>query len=177
MLGSQSPASFENQNGNQNVRAQTFVYITNPQRVEHKTFSIVKPKDWKETEYNSALIYLPPNGNLNDAFSEKFSMMGGFIPENETRSFKEITLSEIENSKSAMPNLQVIEFNETARLGRIDAIKVVLNTKIQNRTLVITQLRALQGNKAYAFSMQCEERCADSNIFYEMAQSFEWKNP
>jgi hypothetical protein len=160
------------------LNGQTFVYITDPVRVEHNTFSIVMPKSWTENTYKSSLVYMAPGTIFNNTFSEKVSMMVGAFPENNTRSLKEITEDAINASKKSSPDLQIIEWDDNARLGQIDAIKVVFSTRIQNRTLILTQLRAMQGNRMYAFSIQCEqEKCEHSDIFNEMAESFQWKNP
>jgi len=158
--------------------AQKFVAINNPERVTHNTFSMVKPKEWKEVLYASnTLIYLPPESSINDSFSEKISMIVGFVPENETRSLKEITEESFAKSKEIMPSIELVS-EDDYRLGQIDGIRLVFTARIQNRTLEITQIRARQGRVVYAFSTQCEQgMCQHTDIFYEMAGSFEWKNP
>jgi hypothetical protein len=158
------------------AEAQKYVYIKNPELVTHNTFTMVKPKDWQEIPYSSnTLVYLPPDGSINDSFSEKISMIVGFLLENETRSFEELTQQEIAKSKEAMPSMEVIG-QEAYRLGQIDGIRLVFTLRVENRAIEITQLRASQGRVLYAFSQQCE-KCEYTDIFYEMAGSFEWKNP
>jgi hypothetical protein len=156
----------------------TFVYITNPERVEHRTYAMYMPGDWKETEYNGGLVYIPPGGEFLNPFSEKFAFNVVFLAENETRSLKQLTDLDIEKSKAMFPDLKVIQEDETARLGQLDAIKVVFTGTVQNKTLQITQFRTMHGPVFYAFTQQGEYgQIKYSDIFNEMAQTFEWKNP
>lgn len=155
-----------------------FTYITNPERVEHRTFSIVMPADWKEVEYNGVLVYMPQDGELADPLSEKISMVVGFLAENETRTLKQITESEINKSMTVFPSLQIMSWDDNSRIGQLDATKLLLSMRIQDKTLITTQLRVLHGSTVYAFSIQCEQdKCKYLDIFNEMASSFEWKNP
>jgi hypothetical protein len=160
------------------AEAQKFVFIKNPELVTHNTFTIVKPKAWQEVQHSSnTLVYLPIDSSINDSFSEKISMIVGFVPENETRSLEELTQIDLANSKEMMPALEVIS-QEDHRMGQLDGIRVVFTMRIQNRTIEITQLRTRQGRVVYAFSQQCEQdNCKYTDLFYEMAGSFEWKNP
>ena len=123
------------------------------------------------------MVYLAPDSDINDSFSEKLSMIVGFLLENETRSFEELTQAEIANSKEIMPSMEVVS-QEEYRLGQIDGIRLVLTLRMENRIIEITQIRASQGRVLYAFSQQCEQgKCKYADIFYEMAASFEWRNP
>jgi hypothetical protein len=156
----------------------TFIYIINPERVEHNTFSIVKPGDWKETGINNSVIYIPPGGKISDPFSEKMAMTVVFLSENETRSVSQLSALDIEKSREMFPDFQIVQQEANARLGQIDAIRLVFTGTVQNRTLQIAQIRAIQGNRFYAFTLQCEyEKCNQTNVFMEMARTFQWKNP
>ena len=70
-------------NSSTTMEGMTFLYITNPERVEHNTYSIVKSGDWTEKVHNNSIVYLPPDGKPNDNFSEKIIMTVAFLPENE----------------------------------------------------------------------------------------------
>jgi hypothetical protein len=162
----------------QNEQGYSFVAIQNPEQVTHNTFSIFKPKEWQEIQYSSnTLVYLASGSSINDSFSEKISMIVGFLPENETRTLEELTQLELAKSKELMPDMQIIS-QEPCHLGQLDGIRLLFTTRIQDRIIEVTQLRAGQGNRVYAFSNQCEKgNCQYKGIFYDMATSFEWKNP
>ena len=159
--------------------AQDFIAIKNPERVTHNTFSIVKPNGWREVQYASnILVYLPPESDINNSFAEKYSMAVGFLPENNTNSLRELTDKDIAKMKETMPALDVLGDYENARLGQLDGLRIRFSIRVQNKTIESTQLRTMQGNRFYAFSQQClESECKYTDIFNEMAKSFEWKNP
>jgi len=156
-----------------------YVAITNPERTQHNTFSIVKPKEWKEVQYaNNIIAYLPPESEINDSSAEKYSMMVGFLPENNTDSLRELTDKDIAKMKETMPTLDVLGDYEDSRFGQLDGIRIRFSIRFQNKTIESTQLRTIQGNRIYAFSQQClEGECKYTDVFNEMAGSFEWKNP
>ncbi|MFH0870152.1 MAG: hypothetical protein V1866_03790 [archaeon] len=156
-----------------------FTAIANPERVTHNTFSMVKPREWKEVQYtNNILIYLPPESGINDSSAEKYSMIVGFLPENNTLSLKELTDMDMAKSKETLPALEIIGDYEPVGVGQLDGLKLRFRIKVQDKTIESTQLRTMQGNRIYAFSQQClEGGCKYTDIFNEMIGSFEWRNP
>jgi hypothetical protein len=159
--------------------AQNFISIKSPERVTHNTFTMVKPQQWSEVQYASnILVYLPPGSNINDSMAEKYSMMVVFLPENNTLSLRELTDEDLAKTKEIMPALDIIGDYENARFGQLDGLRIRFSIRVQNKTLESTQLRTMQGNRFYAFSQQClQGECKYTDIFNEMAASFEWKNP
>jgi hypothetical protein len=68
--------------------------------------------------------------------------------------------------------------DNNSRLGQLDAIKLVFTVQVLNQTLEVTQLRTEHGGVAYGLSQQCLlGTCKYTDVFNEMAGSFEWKNP
>ncbi len=159
------------------VRKVDFFYITSPDRVMHSTYSIVIQRGWEEIEYNNSFVYIPPEGNFSDPFSEKFAVSVE-MPISESASLKKLTEADIRKTGELLPNLKVINQSEDEKLGQMDAIKVVFTGSIENRILRITQYRAIQGNRLYVLTQQCEyEKCMYDNIFKEVSESFSWRNP
>jgi hypothetical protein len=178
IIGCQPKSPPTGANTNELLNSQAFVAIQNPERVTHNTFSMVKPKEWKEVQYaSSVLVYLPPESDIKDQFAEKYSMAVGFLPENNTDSLKELTDKDMIKMKELMPALEIGNY-EDARVGQLDGLRIKFLIRVQNRTIESTQLRTMQGRVLYAFSQQClEGECKYTDTFYEMAESFEWKNP
>jgi hypothetical protein len=160
--------------------AQNFIAIKNPERVQYNTFSMVKPGEWKDfnpEEYKNIVVFLPPESNISEPFDEKISLMLGILPENETRSLREITDIDLEMAKKGSPPVDTVSVND-ARVGQLDGLKVILTTRVENQTIEMLQFRAMAGKRVYAITHQClQGACKYDDVFNEMVQSFEWKNP
>jgi len=156
-----------------------FVAIDDPVKISYKTFSMIKPRDWKEVvRENNVIIYLPPKSDEKDPFSEKFGIIVSFLPENNTASLREITENDVEESIKASPGVEFSGKYYDARLGQLDGLKIEFVNRVEDRELESTQIRALHGNVFYAFTQQClKGKCKYTDVFEEMIASFEWKNP
>jgi hypothetical protein len=156
-----------------------FFAIADPVMMEYNSFKIVKPREWKEVvNPNNIIIYLPKGSSIDDPLSEKFGIMVAFLPENNTLSLKDLTRMDIEESIKASGNIEFSGKYDDARLGEIDGLRIVFITRIKNKDVEATQVRAIHGNIFYAFTHQClKGECKHSKVFEEMIQSFEWKNP
>ncbi len=156
-----------------------FTAIKDPVKVTHNTYSLVMPRDWKEVVHaDNIILYLPPKSSVDDPFSEKFGIIVAFMPENNTFSLRELTEMAVEESIKTAQGLEFSGEYYDTRLGQIDALKIKFIIRVQNKDLEATQIRAMNGNVFYAFTQQClEDECEYTDIFNEMAESFEWRNP
>lgn len=154
-----------------------FSAINDPVKISYKTFSMIKPREWKEVvREDNVIIYLPPKSDEKDPFSEKFGIIVSFLPENNTASLREITENDVEESIKASPGIEFSgEYND-AKLSQLDGLKIKFVNVVEGRELESTQIRAMNGNVFYAFTQQClKDECEYTDIFNEMAESFEWK--
>jgi hypothetical protein len=155
-------------------QVEDFKAIKNPERKEHKTFSITMPGDWKEIEYGLQIIYLPKDSEAVDPLAEKISVVVRFIPENNTVGLKEMLDAGISDTKKLMPDFKVTSTTENFAFGKIDdGIKLEMTSTIQGKTMTYTQISGIAFNRMYAIAHSCiKDECKYTDIYYEMVDSF-----
>jgi len=162
----------------------TFVAIKNPERMFHRTLSVVKPTEWREVEYGGALIYLPEGSEIVDPLSEKITFAVGFLPKNDDVPLSTMMDDDIRETRKIMPDIQEVTEKTPAKIGPLDGLTAKYTATIQQQIFEINQIDAIyatvkyKNDIIYKVGHACRKNdCRYSDVFSEMVKSFEPREP
>jgi hypothetical protein len=150
----------------------------------HKTFNINVPADWREIEFDSTFIYLPPGAEATDLTAEKLTVTVSALPKTNKATIETLMDDDVRETKKVMPNIQEIKIKEPTLLGGLSGMTTRYSATLQKTLMEIDQIDAILRTQTfkydlvYKFGHTCKlDRCQHTGTVKAIANSFEPIDP